>query len=140
MTDKTYYIPSYKFIIANEAKTKGFTISIHCIENSLTFGFLTVKIVNVGNCNEDNKLIFLFDNGEKFTVTSWNDFDCEGDAYFNLTKSQQQLLAKVPVKKVMFENGFTFDSFTGEPDAGNKRYFIQLFYGIEHNLSKVLTQ
>lgn len=140
MKEKVYYMPSYKFIIANEDKTKGFTISIHCINNSLTFGFLAVTTVNIGSCNEDNQLIILFDNGQKITLKSWNEFNCKGDSYFNVTKSQEQLLASYTIKKVMFENGFTFDSFTGEPDTGDKRYFIQLFYGIEHNLSKVLTQ
>jgi uncharacterized protein YlzI (FlbEa/FlbD family) len=133
MTDKTYIYPSTNFIVANETKTIGFTVDCY-INQKGEFGFLTVTMVNIGSCNEGDEIIILFENGGKITKKSWNDFNCEGNAYFYLTKDEIELLRTNPLSKIRMINGRTYDSFTGEVQKKDKRYFIQIFYALDNNL------
>ena len=43
------------------------------------------KIVGLGSCVENVEMIVLFENGEKLK-TSWNKFNCEGNASTTLEK------------------------------------------------------
>ena len=76
----------------------------------------------------------MFENGGKITKKSWNDFNCEGNAYFYLTKDEIELLRTNPLSKIRMINGRTYDSFTGEVQKKDKRYFIQIFYALDNNL------
>jgi len=132
LEDKTYYMPSSDLIIANSEKTEGAKISFHLTDEG-EFSFLTAKLVGLGNCYEDNKMIILFKNGLKITLTSWNKFNCDGDAYFNLNAEQRLLLSTLPVKTIRVTNGYTFESITVSKGY-NKKYFIQTFHCIDYNL------
>ena len=61
------------------------------------------------SCLEDSKLIFLFEDGQKFTIKSWNKFNCDGNAWFNLSSEQKRLLSTVPLKKVQYTNVITIN-------------------------------
>ena len=129
MTDIEYYFASKKMICANPEKTKGFTITPSfkgnegVIQNT---GFMLVNI-NIGNCDEKDQLIFLFDDESKITINSWNKFNCKGNAYFNLTEDELNSLKTKLVTTIRFVNGYTSDSFTYTLKKLEKDYFINVY-------------
>ena len=127
MTDKVSYYASERFFAANKELTKGCALDM-VIDNkngSLTSTFIVAKMVGLESCNENNTLIILFDNGEKFTLNSWNKFNCKGNAYFTLSKSNIELLNSNPISKVRITNGKSYKSYTAEIEY--KNYFIDLY-------------
>lgn len=132
LEDKTYYMPSSDLIITNSAKTEGAKISFHLTDKGV-FSFLTAKLVGLGNCYEDNKMIILFEDGLKITLTSWNKFNCDGDAYFSLNAEQRLSLSTLPIKTIRVTNGYTFESITVS-EGYNKKYFIQTFHCIDNKV------
>jgi len=132
MEDKSYYYPSRKIICVAADKKKGFSCMASVDENksNLQCGGLTVKMINIGSCCEKNELIFLFEDDSKITVYSWNDFNCKGNAWFNLTSSEEKKLASLRLKKIKIKNGSTFDSYTHEMQE-DQDYFIQFFIALK---------
>jgi hypothetical protein len=50
-------------------------------------GFI-LKNIGIGNCDENDSLIFLFEDDTKLEISMWNKFNCESKAYFNLTDNE----------------------------------------------------
>jgi hypothetical protein len=129
MTDQEYYFTQKKLICANADKTKGFTISPNfrarggAYENN---GFLC-KNVNIGNCDENDSLIILFEDDTKITLASWNKFNCEGTVYFNLTDGEINELSTKKVKSIRFSNGRSYESLTVALKEDQKNYFIRAY-------------
>lgn len=126
MTDKVYYLPSEGIVIKSENGESGFRVRLSIKEKNGEFSQdgLVIKAVNIGGCYENNKLTMLFENGEKFTIGSWNKFNCDGDVYFDVPNKNWELLKSQKLMKMRFENGRTYDSLTGEVD--DKEHFILL--------------
>lgn len=123
-----FFTPSYDMIVANKEKTEGAKLSIH-LDKDGSFSFITAKLIGLGNCVEDSEMIVLFENSEKISLSSWNKFNCKGNAYFSLTKKEESLLSSQEFKTVRIRNGETYKSVTSS-DFENPRYFIQLFSSI----------
>lgn len=136
MSEVTYYIPSSDLIVANTERTKGVKFGFH-INDKVEFSFITATLIGLGNCNEKDKMIILFEDGSKINLVSWNDFNCEGRAYFNLNAAQKQKLSTIPVKTIRVTNGDSYESITSS-EGYNKRYFIQSFYSIDNKLFTLL--
>jgi hypothetical protein len=129
MTDKEYYFAQKKLICANADKTKGFTITPNFRAKGGAYynsGFLC-KNVNIGNCDENDSLIILFEDDTKITLTSWNKFNCEGDVYFNLTDDEINDLSIKKVKSIRFSNGHSYESLTVSMKEDQKNYFIRAY-------------
>jgi len=124
MTDKVYYFPSEGIVIKSSDGESGFRVRLSIKEknDALQQDGLTIKAVNIGSCYENNKLTMLFENGEKFTIVSWNKFNCDGDVYFEVSNKNWELLKSQKLVKMRFENGRTYDSLTG--DVETQDYFI----------------
>ena len=135
MEDKTYYMTSYDLVVANEDRSRGAKLTIHLTGDK--FGFLTAKLIGLGNCVEDNKIIILFEDGTKINLASWNDFNCDGNAYLNLTPEQLTKLTTLEVKTIRVTNGYNHNSVTSS-EITNPRYFIQLIYAINNKLFTLL--
>lgn len=133
MADEFYLVPSTRIVVANEDNTKGFIIDAFINEN-FELRTLFVEMVGMGSCNENDKIIIQLDNGEKINATSWKDFNCEGQSYFRLTSSDIQKLKSSPISKIRMTNGRTYDTFTGDVESDQKRWFIQLFYALDNRL------
>lgn len=133
MSGETYVYGNRAFIVANDAGKIGFRIDTY-IENDLSFSVIIVTMVGIGNCNENDEIIILFENGEKITKKSWKKFNCEGEAYFNMNEKEIQLLRTQPISKIRMTNGRTYDSYTGDVKEKDKRYFIQLLYSLDNKL------
>ena len=136
MSGRTYVYSNRAFIVADDDGKIGFRVGTY-IKNDLSFGMITVTMVGIGNCNENDEIIILFENGEKITKKSWKKFNCKGEAYFNMTEKEIKLLRTEPISKIRMTNGRTYDSYTGDVKEKDKRYFIQLFYALDN---KIITE
>lgn len=126
MTGKTSYFPSKKVVCLNEDKSKGFALSAF-IEQDLTISDLKIKMFNIGSCVEKNEMIVLFEDDSKMKLLSWNDFNCKGDAWFRITKSNIEELSTKKIKKIRITEGRSYESYTGELKETDKDYFVRLF-------------
>jgi hypothetical protein len=110
----------------SEDKSKGFRITPHFVtaKGSLHLGNLIVTFAGLENCNENNKLIILFEGGEKLQLVSWNKFNCKGTAYFSVLPKYKKKLMTLPIEKVRITNGRSYKSYTNEIEY--KNYFIDL--------------
>ena len=136
MSEVTYYIPSSDLIVANTERTKGVKFGFH-INDKVEFSFITATLIGLGNCNEKDKMIILFEDGSKINLVSWNKFNCDGDAYFSLNAQERLSLSTLPIKTIRITNGYTYESITVS-EGYNKRYFIQAFYCIDNKLFTLL--
>jgi hypothetical protein len=64
MSGKTHVYGSKNFIVANDTKEKGFIVDTY-INDNLSIQMITVVMVGIGSCNENDEIIILFENGEK---------------------------------------------------------------------------
>ncbi len=129
MTDKEYYFAEKKIICANPEKTKGFTVipNFKADNGEMVNNGFMCKNVNIGSCDENDSLIILFEDETKITLTSWNKFNCDGNAYFNFTNSQLKDLSTKKVNIVRFSNGRSYESLTVELKEEQKDYFIRAY-------------
>jgi hypothetical protein len=72
-------------------------------------------------------LIFLFEDDTKLQITSWNKFNCEGKAYFNLTESDLDLLKAKNITAIRFNNGYTSNSLTYNMKKEEQGFFINVY-------------
>jgi hypothetical protein len=133
MSGKTYIYGSKNLVISNDTKEKGFIVDTY-IDDNLSIRMITVVMVGIGNCNENDEIIILFENGEKITKKSWKSWNCDGEAYFNITKLEMEMLRTLPMAKIRMTNGISYDSYTGDVIVKDKRYFIQLLYALDNKL------
>jgi hypothetical protein len=133
-----YFSPNYDMIVANKEKTKGAKISAH-INQKGQLSFITAKLIGLGNCVENNEMIILFENEEKISLKSWNDFNCKGNAYFYVTKTQLELLRNQPMKTIRVRNGSNYESVTSS-EFGNPSYYMDIIHCIDNQSFKYLEE
>lgn len=137
MSGKTHMSANRSFIVSNNASNtsdlKGFNIGYYILDN-MPNGCLVLRMTGIGNCNENDEIIILFENGQRISKGSFASFNCKGDAYFEFSKSDMDILRKQPMSKIRVTNGRSHDSYTGDVEVKDKRYFIQLFYALDNML------
>ena len=120
-------------LIAKEGKDGfGIQIVIKKKGDSYYADNIMMNVKGVGSCQEDNTVYFLFDDGTKEKLKMWNDFNCDGDAYFRLNESILAKLSK-PIKTIRIENGRTFDTYDSNLTGQDKNYFIEVSEAIKNN-------
>lgn len=131
MTGEVSHYSSHLFLSSNEEHTQGFTIDpvLNTQNNKLYIEGWIVKIYGLGNCNKENEIVVLFDDGSNIIINSWNEFTCENVAYFDLTLEQELMLMTKRINKVRFTNGYKFNTYTGRPKRSG--YFLQLYDAID---------
>jgi hypothetical protein len=129
MTDKEYYFAQRKLICANPEKTKGFTITpnFKAEKGTMKNGGFMCKNVNIGSCDENDSLIILFEDDTKITLTAWNKFNCEGNAYFDFSESQLKDLSTKKVNTIRFSNGRSYESLTITLKEDQRDYFVRAY-------------
>jgi hypothetical protein len=127
MTDVEYLFSQKKLICANASKTQGFTITpkLKSEEGSIILSGLMCENVNIGNCDENDKLIFLFEDNTKITLISFNKFNCKGNAYFDFENGQLSELSTKKIKDIRFSNGYSFESLTVSLRQDQQDYFLK---------------
>lgn len=137
MSDKVYWSDDGQVFIENDA---GFRIECAWKYNSPdpVFDGIMAKVVGLGSCVENVEMIVLFDNGEKITKTSWNKFNCEGNAWYNLRENEINLFKTTSINKIRFTNGRTYDSITGTLEIPD--YFITINRRADNSQFDVVNQ
>jgi hypothetical protein len=140
MNDKTYYFPSKALVCIDEVKAQGISLSsfIDAKDGVISVSDLKMKMVGIGNCVENNTFIVKFSDESKIELKSWNDFNCEGDAWFSVKEDNLKSLETKKITKIRVQNGRTFESFTMEVPEIDSDYFIQLIYATKNNKIKTL--
>jgi hypothetical protein len=139
MTDKVYYYPSRQIICQNpELKSQGFAISFFIKKNKkgIEVGELKMKVIGVGSCHEKDEVIFLMEDETKIKATMWNEFNCDGKVWCQISDSDKEILAKKKVVKIRVQNGRSFESYTHTISDADKDYFIQLFSAVKSQITK----
>jgi hypothetical protein len=129
MTEKEYYFAEKKFIGANPEKTKGFTITpmFKTDKGTMINNGFACKNVNIGGCDENDTLIFLFEDDSKMTLTAWNKFNCDGNAYFDFNADQLAQLSTKKTNVIRFTNGRTHESLTYSLKDTEKDFFVRVY-------------
>jgi len=133
MTDKVYYYSSKNLICQDKAKGVGFNLSYQLsgkTDNTIKISGLSLKIVGL-ECLENTELLFLFDDSSKLSIKSWNDFNCKGNAWYQLTSSQTKQLGSKTINKIRVQNGRNYKSYTHELEGEDKSYLINIFKSVE---------
>lgn len=125
MSNESFIYASNKLILINEANTQGFSINIEFKEekDKIVQNGLLCKLVGMGECVENNEMIIMFADSSKITLKSWNKFNCDGNAYFNLSKDQEDQLRNKQVLKIRMMNGRSFQSLTVNAHDNQNDYF-----------------
>lgn len=129
MTDREYFLSTKNFVGANAQKTQGFvmTNSFKGVDGKLEQNGIILKNIGIGNCDEKDELIFLFDDETKITITSWNKFNCDGKAYFNLTDNEYDMLKSKRVTAIRFKNGYSYESLTYTLKKEEQGFFVNVY-------------
>ena len=142
MTDKVYYYPSRQLVCLNDEKKQGFGISffLSMEDGEIQTEEIKTYIAGIGSCQENNELIILLEGEQKITSKMWNEFNCKGNAWFKVTSMDKELLATKKVLKIRIQNGRTYDTYTHIVPESDQDYFIQLFYAVKNNKTKILNK
>lgn len=135
-TGKEYLMTEEDFLITDDGKN-GFRIypSFRKKNGVWEYSHISGKST-IGNCFENDKIYFIFEDDSKFEMISWRDFNCQGDIGFDLNGKFRENLSK-PIKAVKFVNGRTYDSFTKViTNVNDKNYFINAFKAFDEYNNK----
>ena len=135
MTDECTYYSSQNMVVANETKTIGFTMDVRIVEKNdkLSVADIMVLSVNIGNCNENDKLILMLSDSTKLSLVSWNKFNCEGNAWFNLKESDVNRLGSNKIIKAYFQNGRSYESYSSIIGSEDQDYFVKIIADCREN-------
>jgi hypothetical protein len=136
-TDKESLRVEQKFLVSDDSGKKGFILKPSFEKDGSKWKYAyTFGISTVGNCFENDKIYFIFDDGTKFEMKSWNDFNCKGNSSFDLYGAYRNELSK-SIKAVKFVNGRSYDSFEKVlTKVEDKNYFINCFKALDDYNSK----
>ena len=134
MTDKEYAFGS-KMLICSETGEKGFKIRISWDnkKGKVSYNSLVVFFLGTGNCNENNELIFLFEDNTKYSLKSWNEWNCNGTSYFDSYHKSFDKLNTKKIKVIRFINGRTLDSYTYTLLEKEQSFFIEAKKAFDEN-------
>lgn len=135
-TGKEYLMTESDLLVTDDGK-KGFKIYPCFTKKNGKWEYSYISGVStVGNCYENDKIYFIFEDDSKFDMTSWRDFNCKGDIGFDLYGKFQDNLSK-PIKAIKYVNGRTYDSFSKNlTNPNDKNYFINVFKALDEYNSK----
>lgn len=135
LSGNCYYYVKENIIVTNSEKSKGFTFSpsVDMKNKNLVCDGIIASMVNIGGCCENNTMIMLLADSSTITLKSWNKFNCKGDAFFNLTKDEAQLLRTHKILKAQIKNGRTYDSFQNSIPTSDQDYFLRFFKELDAN-------
>lgn len=126
-TGKEYLMTETDLLVTEDGK-KGFKIYPRFKKQDNQWIYTGLGGVStIGNCFENDKIYIIFEDGSKFDMTSWRDFNCKGDLGFDLYGKFKEDLSK-PMKGIKFQNGRDYSSFEKIfTNVNDKNYFINAF-------------
>lgn len=131
-SDKEYLMTDKDLLVSDDGK-KGFILYPRFKKEKGEWVYSTIggTAAQIGSCYENDKVEIIFEDGSKFQMVSWRDFNCKGDIGFDLYGKFREQLSK-PMKAIRFTNGRTYDSFTKNLTSDfDKNYFINAFKALD---------
>lgn len=128
---------SRNMICFEDDKSKGFFLSVE-IKNDFSIPYLMLNSLNIGNCDEEGEILFLFDDDTNLKMISFAEFNCEGRSAYEITNNNIDIISSKKIKKIRYTNGRTGESYTKEIKITDKDYFIRIFKLAQ--LKKVIEQ
>lgn len=127
LTKEESYFPDKKLVIKNQHE--GFYIipSLNYIHKDLILESLLVVSSVGSSCVEKSLLYILLCNDVLIKLDSWNDFNCEGISYFDVSKDDAKNLSESNIKLVRFVNGSDLSKFEDTPDKDQLNFFVNMF-------------
>jgi hypothetical protein len=136
MTGEAHYLVSEDLVVKSVDEKSCFRLYFSIKpneENTIGADGIITTSVGIGNCYMQDKLILLFENGEKISFQSWNEFNCQGSSYFLLSERYDELLKSQKLTEIRFENGYSSESLTKEIYGEDQNYFIEVYKIITEN-------
>ena len=127
ITGEQSFFPEKKIVIEDEYK--GFYIipSLNYIGKELILESLLV-VSNVGSmCVEKSTLYILLDNDRVIKLSSWNELNCDGISYFDVSKDESKYLSESNIRLVRFVNGSDSSQLEDTPDKDQLNFFVNMF-------------
>lgn len=127
LTDKYDVWGSKKLVCLNSEGSRGFSISpVFVYENEkVKYKYLTVTHAGLGSCSENDSIIFLFEDGSKVSMKSWNKFNCKGLAAFDLKSDKLDEIAK-PLKVIRVSSGRSYKEYTHTVKEEDKSFLLHI--------------
>lgn len=126
MTNKEYWYASRKLLIENKTELKAFGITFSVGKDEagkIKADKIDTKIIGF-KCLENVEFIFMFENDEKITKSSFLKFNCDGNAASWLTPNDITKFSTLKIKKIRVTNGRDGMQITG--DVVESDYFMKL--------------
>jgi hypothetical protein len=127
-----------------DLKTKGmlFIGSTKKKKNKYQLGSIILQAVGLkSSCvDEGSTLDIIFENGEKIKLTSWNDFNCKGTSYFDLSDNHRKNFSESKIKAVRYTEKKSREKMTSKDEItkSNANYLYDLIKEInEVNLGNL---
>lgn len=144
-TDKVSYSTRGMVFYADggDMKTEGMVMEVFLKnkKGKLNSGTVYLKAAGMKGCiDEGSTLIVMFENGEKTTLTNWNDFNCKGINYFSLS-GKEDLFKNNKIKALKYTNKRTYESMVIKNNItdDNKTHLMNLLLEIDKINSGKLT-
>jgi hypothetical protein len=120
-------------MVCNPTGKKGFTIEVswRAYKGVVRMNGLSVRSQGMGRCVEKSELVFLFDDNTKWSLTAWNDPNCEGLSTFDPDGTGYKKYAGKKVVSIRLRNGKNQETFSYNPTPQQMNYFTQARQAIE---------
>ena len=114
----------------NENATIAIIATIDNKSNKPVYNGFLVNTKGIGTCVEKDKLYILFKDKTRISLVGWNNFNCDGDSYFDF---EGKLLPKLqkPIDKIEFVNGYSFETETFDIPESCQNYFIEIYAALK---------
>lgn len=122
------YVYSSEMLICADGTNQSLRILPSWTESksNVVYNGFIVKSANIGVCNENDEIYFIFSDGDKKMYKSWNDFNCTGTSYFDYESNAINDFFDKEVTAIRFVNGRSRDQFTYYLKGDEKNYFINM--------------
>ena len=142
MSDKIYWTDKGIVSMDDADNAQGFRMSWNFEYDNpkeAVLDGLSLKVLGL-SCLEDVTVIILFENGEKFSIKNWNKFNCKGNAWYNLTKNEKEMLMTLPINKVKVTNGRNYKSVLSTISSSNKNHFVDTALRASNKIYTIIEQ
>jgi len=128
---KDYYSVSKPLMVRDGKEGFSIMVSFKNKQGKIVYNGILVNAEKVGTCQEDGILYILFQDGTKKQMKQWNDFNCNGNVFLDLDRSELNKLNK-PIKALKLVNGRDFTSFEKTfTENRDINYFINVIKALE---------
>jgi len=134
MTGKYTALGDKDIMAWDEKNNRGFRLwlSFRYKDSTIRYAHFGILSANIGSCMEKDQVLIMFTDSTIYSSTSWNDFNCSGNSYFDINSNHFNKLSK-EILAIRFTNGRTNESYTYFPTKEQSRYFIEAHELIDRN-------